>query len=159
MWNDPVCLIRLKNSGSTSNTSGEMVAKAPSIILASHQTTSPNIWSHWEAAGESTESSDPGFGVLRKHIYRLVLCLQPCTDERFPPGGSSVPLPGLCGLSQISRGSRRALSAAPSLPHHPQAPPATEAPAAGPAQLEQPALTWSLLQLSDTEGRRFEGCF
>lgn len=97
----------------------------------------------------------PGFATLQKHIYLLVLCLQPCSDERFPPGGSSVPLPGVCSLSQFSSGSHGALSAAPSHGRHPQAHPATEAPAAGPAELEQPPSTRSLLQLSNTEGCRF----
>lgn len=95
------------------------------------------------------------FGVLQKYVYPLVSRLQPCTDERLPPGGPSVPLHGLCGLSQLSSGSHRNLSAAPSRQHRRQARPATEAPAAGPAELDPPGLTWSLLQLSDTEGCRF----
>ena len=95
------------------------------------------------------------FGVLQKYVYPLVSRLQPCTDERLPPGGPSVPLHGSCGLSQLSSGSHRNLSAAPGRQHHRQARPATEAPAAGPAELEQPGLARSLLQLSDTEGCRF----
>ena len=103
----------------------------------------------------STYRSLCRLGILQKYVYPLVSCLQPCTDECLPPGGPSVPLPGFCSLSQLNSGSHRNLSAAPSCQHLRQARPATEAPAAGPAELEHPGLTWSLLQLSDTEGCRF----
>lgn len=85
--------------------------------------------------------------------------LQPCTDEHLPPGGSSVPLPGFCSLSRFSSGSLGALSAAPSREHHRQTGPATAAPAGGPAELEWPGFTRSLLQCSDTEGRGSENLF
>lgn len=132
-----ICLVRLKISGCTSIASGETAAEGLSRITACHQTTLPNIWSHLEAAGRKTQKScRSGSSALQQLVYLLVLCLQPGADERLPPGGSPVPLPGLCGLSGSSSGSRRALSAAPSHDLHPQSHPEAEAPAGGSAELD-----------------------